>query len=90
VPNIKSATKRARQSLVRQERNNARKNVMKTLAKRIAKLVVEKKAAEAEALLPQFYKAVDKSVSKNIIQKNNGARNKSRVTKLIAKAKKAA
>lgn len=90
MPNIKSASKRARQALVRQERNNARKNVMKTLAKRIAKLVTEKKAGEAEALLPQYYKAVDKSVSKNIIQKNNGARSKSRVTKLIAKAKKAA
>lgn len=90
MPNIKSASKRMRQAEVRQTRNAIRKNLVKTLSKHIEKLVTEKKVADAEKLLPEYFQAVDKAVSKNVLALNTGARRKSRITLLLSKAKKAA
>jgi small subunit ribosomal protein S20 len=87
MPVTKSAKKALRQNQKRRKRNLLYKNKIKDLRKKIRKLVEEKKIKEAEALLPAFYKAVDKAAKENVIKKNTAARKKSRIVKFIAKAK---
>lgn len=87
MPVTKSAKKALRQNQKRRKRNLLYKNKIKDLRKKIRKLVEEKKIKEAEALLPDFYKAVDKAAKENVIKKNTAARKKSRIVKFIAKAK---
>lgn len=51
-------------------------------------LLGKEKLEEAKKLLPQLYKALDKSAKENIVKKNTARRYKSRVAKAINKAKK--
>ncbi len=48
-------------------------------------LVAAKKQAEAQKLLPEIYKALDKAAKVGVIKKNNASRRKSRLTKAIEK-----
>lgn len=86
MPITKSAKKRLRQEQKRRKRNLAYKRKFKALIKRVRNLVSENKKAEAEKLLPQTYKALDKAAKKGVIKKNTAARKKSRLAKLVAKA----
>ena len=45
----------------------------------------EKKMKEAEVALPTAFKAIDKAWKRGIIKKNNAARKKSRLAKMINK-----
>ncbi|MBL8995362.1 MAG: 30S ribosomal protein S20 [Spirochaetia bacterium] len=90
MPNIKSASKRLRQSEKRRERNAAGKANLHTAEKRFEAFVAGKKVAEAEAALRFFHKYVDKAVGSRLIKKNKGAREKSRMTRKLAALKKAA
>ncbi|PIZ76887.1 MAG: 30S ribosomal protein S20, partial [Parcubacteria group bacterium CG_4_10_14_0_2_um_filter_7_35_8] len=56
---------------------------IKDLEKRIKKLLIKKKNAEAEKLLPQIYKALDKAAKRNVIKKNKASRRKSRISRSI-------
>jgi len=95
MPITKSAKKALRQNKRRRQRNLRQLNTMREIIKKIRKLVDEnKKAAEGEPrqgreealkLLPQAYKAIDKTAKTGIIKRNNAARKKSRLTKLISK-----
>jgi len=58
---------------------------MTDVVKNVKKLVAEKKPAEAAKLLSEAYRAIDKSVKVNIINKNAAARKKSRLSALIKK-----
>lgn len=80
---IKSAKKAIRQSARRRIQNLVYRNKMKSLIKEIGVLVSAKKNAEAKKLLPSLYKALDKAAKVGVIKKNNAARRKSRITKLI-------
>lgn len=94
-PITKSAKKALRQSKRRRQRNLRQLSAMREIIKKIRKLVDEnKKAAEGEPrqgreealkLLPQAYKVIDKAAKTGIIKKNNAARKKSRLIKLIIK-----
>jgi len=55
--------------------------------KKVKSLVSEKKIEEAEKLLPQVYKALDKTAKVGLIKKNTAGRKKSRITKLIHRNK---
>ena len=66
--------------------NTQRKKKVKNLIKEIKVLVDEKKGEEAKKLLPQVYKALDKSAKKDTIKKNTASRRKSRLTKMVNKA----
>jgi len=82
----KSAKKALRQSLKRKSKNLIYKNRIKNLLKEAKKLVSQKKVDEAKKLLPQIYKALDKTAKVGIIKKNTADRKKSRMTKLIVKS----
>jgi len=47
---------------------------------------VENRKEEALKLLPQAYKVIDKAAKTGVIKKNNAARKKSRLTKLVSKS----
>jgi len=87
MPITKSAKKALRQSKKRRTLNLRRLGTMRENIKNIKKLVEENKKEEAQKLLPQTYKAIDKAVKRNILKKNTAARKKSRITKLINRPK---
>ena len=83
MPITKSAKKALRQSKGRKKRNLQRKRKIKDLIKEVRNLVVQKKIAEAQKLLPQVYQALDKAAKVGTIKKNTASRKKSRLTKLL-------
>ena len=87
MPISESAKKRLRQNKKRRKENKVFKTKMKESIKEIRGLVDEGKAEEAEKNLSETYKAIDKAAKKGIIKKKNASRKKSRLTKLINKAK---
>ena len=77
-----SSAKKAKRAAERRVVFNARrKKAMKDSLKKISKLVSAKNAAEAQAMLPTFQKAVDKAAKNGVIKKNAAARMKARITK---------
>lgn len=87
MPITKSAKKDIRRNARRKKMNIKKKDQIKSLVKQVKILVEEKKAEEAEKLLPQIYKALDKAAKKDTIKKNTASRKKGRITKLVTKAK---
>ncbi len=85
MPIIKSAKKALRQSLKRREFNLSRKTAMKNVMRKIKKLKTEKKEEEAQKLIPQMYKTIDKAAKRGVIKKRAASRKKSRLVKLIRK-----
>ncbi len=86
MPITRSAKKALRQNKRRRQRNLRQFDVLKTTIKKIKKLASENKKEEALKLLPQAYKVIGKAVKTGLIKKNNAARKKSRLTKLISKS----
>jgi len=58
------------------------------MMRKVVDLSKEGKTKEAEALLPGVYKSIDTAAKKNIIHKNNAARKKARMARLVAGDKK--
>lgn len=56
---------------------------MRALIKQVRALVSSEKKDEAQKLLPQTYKALDKAAKAGLIKKNTASRRKSRLTKLL-------
>ncbi|MEK6812956.1 MAG: 30S ribosomal protein S20 [Nanoarchaeota archaeon] len=83
MPITKSAKKARRQNAVKRLKNFKRKSAFKTLLKQEEKLIDQKSFEEAQKLLPQLYKALDKAAARGVIKKNTAARKKSRFTKLL-------
>ena len=86
-PITKSAKKALRQNKKRRVQNIRQKKAFKDIIKNIRKLALENKKKEAEKLLPEAYKAIDKATKTGVIKKNTAARKKSRLTKLVNKIK---
>ena len=87
MPITKSAKKALRQNQKRKKRNLQKKKVLKNLLKKVKELASEKKIEEAKKLLPQVYRALDKTAKIGLIKKNAAGRKKSRITKLIHRNK---
>lgn len=85
MPITKSAQKALRQNQKRKTRNLIYKNKVKELIKQIRFFASGNKIEEAKKLLPQVYKAIDKTAKINVIKKNTASRLKSRLSKLINK-----
>ncbi len=85
MPITKSAKKALRQNKTRRARNIKKKQTIKELVKKAHSLVQEGKTEEAKKLLPQLYKALDKTAKTGVIKKKNASRKKSRLTKLMNK-----
>jgi small subunit ribosomal protein S20 len=82
MPITESAKKAIRGSLRKKAFNDARKKVMKEIIKKIEKVVKTDKK-EAAKLLSSAFQAIDKAAQKGVIKKNNAARKKSRLAKLV-------
>ena len=82
MPIIKSAKKAVRGSLKKKAFNDRRKRVMKEVIKKIEKTIKTDKK-EAEKMLSSAYQAIDKAAKKGVIKKNNAARKKARLTRLV-------
>lgn len=76
----KSALKRARQNIKRNERNRALRTILRTAIKKFRALLDGGDIDGAQAGLPGLYKVIDRSVSKGVLHKRTAARYKSRAT----------
>lgn len=82
---IKRAAKKAlRQSEKHRYNNRVLKEAMKKDIKEVVKLVAGNKHAEAGAKLSSVYQVIDKATKKNLIHKNNAARKKSHLAKMVS------
>jgi len=82
MPITKSAQKAIRSSARKRGHNEHRKRVLKEIIKKIEKLAKADKK-EAQKLLASAYQAIDKAAKGGVIKKNNAARKKSRLSKLV-------
>jgi small subunit ribosomal protein S20 len=85
MPHLKSAKKRLRQNLKRRDHNRATKKALKKQLK-----VVFETGADQKATVDQLkkdataaVKKLDKAAAKGVIHRNNAARKKSQIARLI-------
>lgn len=89
MANIKSAKKRAKQTVVRNQRNVGQRSMLRTSIKKVIKALDANDAAGAEAAFVAAQPILDRYSSRGLIHKNKAARHKSRLNARI-KALKAA
>ena len=82
MPITQSAKKALRGSLRKKAFNDRRKRVMKEEIKKIEKMSKTNKA-EAVKMLSTAFQTIDKAAKKGVIKKNNAARKKSRLSRLV-------
>ncbi len=86
MANTKSALKQARQNEKRRLRNRVYRSAARTYVKKVRRLIEEGKLEEARVAMVSAVKALDKAAEKGILHKNNAARRKSRLFKLLNRA----
>jgi small subunit ribosomal protein S20 len=84
MANIKSAAKRARQSVVRTTRNRSTLNTLKTLAKKTTAAVTAKDKAAAAAQARELTSELDRAVKRGTIHRNAANRRKSALARKLA------
>jgi small subunit ribosomal protein S20 len=84
MANHKSSIKRARQTIVRTERNRAAKSRLKTLRKNTLSAVAAGDKEGASKASAEFFSVVDKAAKRRIIHPNKAANLKSKAAKAIA------
>ena len=82
MPNIKSAKKRVIVSRTRAARNKSANSALKTAIKK-AHAAADANAADKEAVVRAAIKKVDQAEAKGLLHKNNAARKKSALAKLL-------
>ena len=82
MPITQSAKKAIRGSLRKKAVNDQKKRVMKEVIKKFEKAVKTDKA-EAVKMLSTAFQVIDKASKTGIIKKNNAARKKSRLSRLV-------
>lgn len=85
MPNIKSAIKRVRIAESRTLRNAAAKSALRTAIKKFEIALTQGDLAQAQDLLRQATRSLDKAVTKGIIHRNTADRKKSRLTQRLNK-----
>jgi small subunit ribosomal protein S20 len=88
MPVTKTAKRALRQNVRRNKQNLGKKITLKAMEKQINRLLQKKDIQGARALLPSYYKALDKAAKTGIIKKNKAGRVKSRTTVLVNKKAK--
>ena len=76
MPNIKSSKKRVRVNKARADRNKSHKSALKTAIKKA-------RAFETPEMVGDAIRAVDKAAAKGLIHKNNAARKKSQLARML-------
>lgn len=84
MPNIESAIKRVRTNANANAKNSSQTNAMRTAIKKFEEAVAAD-ADNVDALHKDAIKAVDMAESKGLIHKNKANRDKSRLSKKVAK-----
>jgi len=79
LANTVSAKKRAKQAIVRRERNFSQKSTMRTEIKKVLKAVQGGNKTEAQTAYKKVAILTDKAVGKKLIHANKAARLKSRL-----------
>ncbi len=87
MPNTASAKKRLRQNVVRRDRNRAVKTAVRSQIKKVREAVESGEIEKAEEEFRLAAKRLDRAGSKNIIDPKATSRYKSRLQRLIKKAK---
>lgn len=77
VANIKSAEKRARQTVKRRARNMAARSKLRTAIKNVVNAVAAGNKEEAAQSLKSAVPVIDSAVNKGIIHRNKASRHKS-------------
>ena len=83
MANIKSAKKRAKQTVVRNARNAAQRSMLRTAVKKVLNALDANDAAAAQAAFVVAQPILDRFSSRGLIHKNKAARHKSRLTARI-------
>jgi small subunit ribosomal protein S20 len=83
MANHASAVKRHRQSLKKKANNQANRHKLKTQLRKLKVAISAGKSADAKALLPRTFSAIDKSVQKGVIKKNTASRHKARLNRSV-------
>jgi len=63
--------------------NDRRTKAMKLAINKVKNLIKDKKAKEAKEALNKAYQAIDKAAKMKVIEKNNAARKKSLLSRLV-------
>ncbi|MFO8070195.1 MAG: 30S ribosomal protein S20 [Alkalibacterium sp.] len=84
MPNMEQAEKRQRQDVKKKATNVSQATSMKTAKKKFLE-AANNDADNAQDLYVKAVKAIDKASSKGLIHENKAARDKSRLSKKIAK-----
>ena len=80
----RSALKRIRSSEKKRQRNQIFRSSARTYVKKARQLMAEQgKTEESEAAVRQAISALDKAAQKGVIHKNNAARRKARLMKML-------
>lgn len=83
MANHRSAIKRARQNLKRNERNRQQRSRMRTILKNAEAAITQNDEEKAKTCLADAVRILDKSASKGLIHKNKAARKKSILTRKV-------
>ena len=84
MPNIKQQKKRMRLAARQRLRNRQAKSTIRTLFRRLETSVADADAAATAAVATELTSSIDKAAAKGVIHKNNAARKKSRVARIVA------
>jgi small subunit ribosomal protein S20 len=87
MPNIQSARKRLKQSLIHRDKNRSTKRAIHTECKKLIEAVKAGNVEQAEAELRTVSKKVDQAAARKIIHCNAAARTKSRLSMKVKKLK---
>ncbi len=85
----KSAIKRKRQNVKRQERNQVVRTRVRHAVRELREVIAKKDSATAETMLRDTMKTLDKAVTKGVLHRNNAARRISRLSQQVAALKSA-
>lgn len=82
MPITQSAQKAIRSSLRKKAFNDRKRHAVKDIIKKIERIAKTDKD-QAVKMLSSAFQAIDKAAQKGVIKKNNAARKKSRLSRLV-------
>jgi small subunit ribosomal protein S20 len=84
LANTRSALKRIRSSEKKRQRNRIFRSSARTYVKKARQSIIEQgRTEESQAAVRQAISALDKAAQKGVIHKNNAARRKARLVKML-------
>jgi len=89
MPNIQSAKKRLKQSIVQRERNRATKRSISTECRKVLSALAAGNVELAQSEFQSATKKLDRAAARKVVHRNAAARTKSRLSARIKAAKKA-